>query len=79
MHMAAATLGCKRIMVGSRWANSHPGCMSRLRKNYSHFIEGSFWQGRLLGSECYLPTTILNAYEWAWLRSQVCLFCLKVH
>ena len=38
MHMAAARLGCKRAMVGS----SHPGCMNRLRKCYSHlsFLAG---------------------------------------
>ena len=48
MHMAAARLGCKRTMVGTRWANSHPGCMNRLRKHYSQLVGGS---GRLLGSE----------------------------
>ena len=32
MHMAAARLGCKRTVVGTGWANSWPGCMSRLRK-----------------------------------------------
>ena len=31
MHMAAARLGCKRTVVGTGWANSWPGCMSRLR------------------------------------------------
>ena len=36
MHVAAARLGCKRTMVGTRWVNSRPGCMSRLRKRYSH-------------------------------------------
>ena len=46
VHMAAARLGCKRIMVGTGWANSHPGCMSRFSKRYPHF---HFWQGRLLG------------------------------
>ena len=32
--MAAARLGCKMTMVGTGWANSHPGCMSRLIKRY---------------------------------------------
>ena len=46
MHMAAATPGCKRTMVGTRWANSQPGCMSRLRKRYSHLSGGSFLAGK---------------------------------
>ena len=46
MHMAAARLGCKRTMVGIGWVNSHPGCMSRLRKCYSHLVGGSFLEGK---------------------------------
>ena len=36
-------------MVGTRWANSHPCCMYRLRKRYSHLVRVHFWKGRLLG------------------------------
>ena len=39
MHMVAARLGCKRAMVGTGWATSHPDCMDRLRKHYSHLVE----------------------------------------
>ena len=46
MHMAVARLGCKRTVVGTRWANSWPGCMSRLRKCYSHLSGGSFLAGK---------------------------------
>ena len=42
VHMAAGRLGCKRTMVGIGWANSRPGCMSRLRKHYPHLSGGSF-------------------------------------
>ena len=42
MHMVAARLGCKRAMVGTGWATSHPDCMDRLRKHYSHLVGGSF-------------------------------------
>ena len=42
VHMAAARLGCKRTMVGTGWANSQPGYMSRLRKHYPHLSGGSF-------------------------------------
>ena len=42
MHLAAAWLGCKRAMVGTGWANSHPGCMDRPRKYYPHLVGGSF-------------------------------------
>ena len=47
--MAAVRFDCKSNMVGTGLANSHPGCMSRLRKCYSHFLGVHFWQGRLLG------------------------------
>ena len=40
--MAATRLGCKRTLVGTRWANSHPGCTSRFRKHYSQLLGGSF-------------------------------------
>ena len=33
--------GCKRGMIGTEWAMSCPGCMSRRRKLYSHFVRGS--------------------------------------
>ena len=46
VHMAAARLGCKRTVVGTGWANSWPGCMSRLRKCYSHLSGGSFLAGK---------------------------------
>ena len=47
VHMAAARLGCKRTMVGTGWANSQTGCMSRLRKCYSHLSGGSFQAGKV--------------------------------
>ena len=46
VQMAAARLGCKRTVVGTGWANSWPGCMSRLRKYYSHLSGGSFLAGK---------------------------------
>lgn len=49
VHMAAAKLGCKRAMIGTVWAHSHPGCVNRLRECYSHLVGVHFWQGRLLG------------------------------
>ena len=45
MHMVAARLGCHSAMVGTVWVNSHPGCMDRLRKHYSHTV-GGFISGR---------------------------------
>ena len=46
VHMAAARLGCKRTMVGTGWANSRLGCMSKLRKCYSHHSGGSILAGK---------------------------------
>ena len=46
VHMATARLDCKRTMVGTRWANSHPGYIDRRRKCYSHLVRGSFLAGK---------------------------------
>ena len=84
VHIATARLGCKRTMVGTGQANSHPGSMNRLRKCYSHLAGSSFLAGKASWalSGC-LPTENADCYmlinEWAWLRSRVCLLRLKVH
>ena len=57
VHMAAAGLGCKRAMVGTGWANSHPGCMNRLRKHYSHLVGGLF---------------LARNFKAAWALSSIC-------
>ena len=83
MHMAAARLGCKKTMVGTGWANSWPGCMSKLRKCYSHPSGGSFLAEKAFWalSGC-LPIDSADYYmlvnEWAWLTSRVCLLRLEV-
>ena len=83
VHTAAARLDCKRTMVGTRWANSRPGCMSRLRKRYSHLSGGSFLAGKASWalSRCFPIESadycmLIN--EWVWLTSQVCLLRLEV-
>ena len=40
VHMVAARFGCEGAMVGSGWGTSRPECMNRLRKHYSHLVEG---------------------------------------
>ena len=83
MHMAVARLDCKRTMVGTGWANSRPGYMSRLRKRYSHLSGGSFLAGKASWalSGC-LPIESADycmlVNEWAWLSSRVCLLRLEV-
>ena len=78
MHMVTARLGCKMTMVGTGWANSRSGCMSKLRKRYSHFLGR---EASLALSGC-LPIKSANhcmlVNEWAWLTSQVCLLRLEV-
>ena len=49
VHMTAVRLSCKSNMVGTGWANSRPGCMSRLIKCHSHPLRGSF----LAGKDCH--------------------------
>ena len=39
-------LAVKTAMIGTEWANSHPGCMNRRRKRYSHLLGGSFLAGK---------------------------------
>ena len=84
MHMAAVRLGCESNMVGTGLSQFLPGCMSRLRKRYSHLSRGSFLAGKAswAPSGC-LPTESADycmlVNEWAWLRSRVCLLSLKVH
>ena len=46
--MVAARLGFEKAMVGTRRAIPHPDYMDRLRKHYSHLVEGWFL-ARLLG------------------------------
>ena len=84
-HMAAARLGCKRNMVGTGWANSRPGCMSKLRKCYSHPSGGPFlaemasWAlTGCLPIESRSADYYMLVNEWAWLTSQVCLLRLEV-
>ena len=76
MHMVAARLGCQSTMVGTRWANSCPGCMDRLRKRYSHLVGGSFLAGKAAWALSGRLTTDSADYcmlvnEWAWLRSRL--------
>ena len=42
VHMVAAKLGFERGMVGNGWGTSQTNCMDRLRKHYSHLVEGWF-------------------------------------
>ena len=42
VHMVAVRLSCESNMVSTGWANSRPGCVSKVRKYYSHLSGGSF-------------------------------------
>ena len=81
MYMVAARLGSQSAMVGTRWANSCPGCMDRLRKRHSHLVGGSFLAGKVAWALSGCLTIKSADYcmlitEWAWLRSRVCLLRL---
>ena len=78
MHMVAARLGFERAMVGAGWATSHPDCMDRLRKPYSHLVEGWFLAGKAAWvlSGCMATDSAdycMLVNEWAWSKSQVYL------
>ena len=75
---------CLAVKVGNGWANSCPGCMSKLRKRFSHLLGGSFLAGKASwGPSGCLPNDSADycmvVNEWVWLRSRVCLLSLKVH
>ena len=83
MHMVAARLGCQGTMAGTRWANSHPGCMDRHRKHYSHLVGGSFLAGKAAWALSGCMATESADYcmlvnEWAWSRLRVCLLKVEV-
>ena len=59
VHMAAGRLGCKSNMVSIGLANSCPGCMSRLRKCYSHLLGAGF----ISGKEGCLGSKLVFAYQ----------------
>ena len=40
IYTVATRLGGERVMVGTGWATSHPDCIDRLRKHYSHLVAG---------------------------------------
>ena len=82
MYMVAARLGCQSTMVGTRWANSCPGCMDRLRKRYSHLVGGLFLAGMAAWTLSGCMTAESADYcmlvnEWTWSRSRVCLLRLE--
>jgi len=67
MHMVAAKLGCKRIMVVTRWATSHL-CFDRLRKQES-LVEASF-----LARKATLALSRLKTTKSAEPLNKVCLY-----
>ena len=48
MHMVAAKLGSKEVMIGTKWANFYPGCMNGLTKCCSHLVRGLFLAERVM-------------------------------
>ena len=81
--MVAARLGCKTVMVGTRWANSCPGYIEGLRKRYCHLTGSLFLARKAAWALNGCMTTKSADYcmlvnEWVWLRSRVCLLRLEV-
>ena len=82
MHMVAARLGFEKAMVGTGRATSRPDCMDRLKKHYSHHVEGRFLARKAAWalSRC-MATDSADYYmlvnEWAWSKSRDCLLRLK--
>ena len=70
MHMVAARLGFEKVMVGTEWATSCPDCMDKLRKHYSHLVEGWFLARKAVWALSGCMTTDSADYcmlvnEWA--------------
>ena len=77
-------MGCfERAMVGTRWATTRPDCMDRLRKHYSHLVDGWFLARKAAWALSRCMTTDSADYcmlvnEWVWSKSQVCSLRLEV-
>ena len=70
----AARLGFERAVVGTEWATSHPDCMERLRKHYSHLVEGWFLASKAAWALSGCMTSNSADYcmlvnEWGWSKS----------
>ena len=83
MHMVAARLGFERGMVGTELATSRPDCMDRLRKPYTHLVEGCFLARKAAWALSGCMTTdsadfCMLVNEWVWSKSRVCLLRLEV-
>lgn len=71
MHMVASRRGFERAMVGTWWATSCPYCTDRLRKHYSHLVEGWFLARKAAWALSGCMTTdsaacCMLVNEWAW-------------
>ena len=78
VHMEAARPGFEKAMVGTRWATPRPDCIDRLRKHYSHLLEGWFLARKAVWALSGCMTTdsadcSMLDNEWAWSKSRVCL------
>ena len=66
-------LAVKAPWLGPGGANSHPGCMDRLRKHYSHLLGDSLLAEKAAWAQSRGMTTESADYrmlvdEWAWSR-----------
>ena len=72
VHMVAARLGCKAVVVGTRMANSHPGSINghrKHRKRYSYLVGGLFVLGKTI--------FVLNQYLLLAENTDYCMFVNK--
>ena len=81
--MVAARLGFEKAMVGTWRSTPRPDCMDRLRKHYSHLVEGWFLARKAAWSlsGCIAADSadycmLIN--EWVWSKSRDCLLRLEV-
>ena len=70
-------------MVWTGWAISHPSCMDRLRKNYSHLVGGWFLASKaawaLSGCMTNKSANYCMLVKWVGMvKSRVCLLRLQV-
>ena len=83
MHMVAARLGFEKAMVRTGWATFCHDCKDRLRKHYSHLVEGWFLGRKAAWALSRFMTTNSAEYcmlvnEWAWAKLRVCLLKLEM-
>ena len=77
-------VGFEKAMVGTWRATPHPDCIDRLRKHYTHLVEGWFLARKAAWSlSGCMATNSADYYmyvnEWVWSKSRLLIKARRGH